>query len=35
MYGLGSPEFPVMAFMLPVMLKSSDTKNMENSPTRD
>ena len=35
MCGLGSTEFPVMAFMLPVMLKSSDSKNMEDSPTRD
>jgi len=35
MYSLASPEFPVMAFMLPVLLKISDTKNMEDSPTRD
>jgi hypothetical protein len=35
MYGLASPEFPIMAFILPVMLKISGTKIMENSPTRD
>jgi hypothetical protein len=35
MYSFASPEFPVMALMLPVMLKTLDTKSMENSPTRD
>jgi hypothetical protein len=35
MYSFVSPEFPVMAFILPVMLQTSDTKSMENSPTRD